>query len=200
MTCHVVCVIGQRGLGFRRLALRLEALSTQVQRLSRERDVTQLTRDDLSQLLQRYSTTSTVSTCKQNSRNTEVQMRLLVFVQTACLHSGFCSRFRLDQQGLAHLMERELKRVSQRLDQLSRHHHHQPHTQAPHDELRLHTGKDHLKKTCSLSSFTSAVLFYFWEVKSFYSLSWYTIKKILEALQMSFLFLKSIGHYGIFFV
>lgn len=48
-------VIGQRGLGFRRLALRLEALSTQVQRLSRERDVTQLTREDVSLLLQRLS-------------------------------------------------------------------------------------------------------------------------------------------------
>lgn len=46
-------VIGQRGLGFRRLALRLEALSTQVQRLKRERDVTQLTREDVSLLLQR---------------------------------------------------------------------------------------------------------------------------------------------------
>ncbi|XP_035521951.1 alpha-1,6-mannosylglycoprotein 6-beta-N-acetylglucosaminyltransferase B-like [Morone saxatilis] len=92
---------GQRGLGFRRLALRLEALSTQVQRLSRERDVTQLTREDLSLLLQ---------------------------------------SFRQDQQGLARLVERELKRVSQRLDQLSRHHHHQSHTPSPYDDLRLHTG------------------------------------------------------------
>ena len=57
-------ITGQRGLGFRRLALRLEALNTQVQRLSRERDVTQLTREDLSLLLQRYSATSTVFTYK----------------------------------------------------------------------------------------------------------------------------------------
>ncbi|XP_049419527.1 alpha-1,6-mannosylglycoprotein 6-beta-N-acetylglucosaminyltransferase B-like [Epinephelus fuscoguttatus] len=94
---------GQRGPGFRRLALRLEALNTQVQRLSRERDATQLTKDDLSLLLQ---------------------------------------SFRQDQQGLARLVERELKRVSQRLDQLTRHqhHHHQSHTPSPHDHLGLHTG------------------------------------------------------------
>ncbi|XP_034563930.1 alpha-1,6-mannosylglycoprotein 6-beta-N-acetylglucosaminyltransferase B-like [Notolabrus celidotus] len=93
---------GQHSLGFRKLALRLEALSTQVQRLSRERDVTQLTRDDLSVLLQ---------------------------------------SFRQDQQGLARLVERELRSVSQRLDQLSRpHHHHQTHTPTPHEQLRPHTG------------------------------------------------------------
>ncbi|XP_042253867.1 alpha-1,6-mannosylglycoprotein 6-beta-N-acetylglucosaminyltransferase B-like [Thunnus maccoyii] len=94
---------GQRGLGFRRLALRLEALNTQVQRLSREIDATKMTRDDLSLLLQ---------------------------------------SFRQDQQGLAHLVERELKRVSHRLDQLSRHHHHhhQSQTTPPHDNHRLHTG------------------------------------------------------------
>ncbi|XP_045924768.1 alpha-1,6-mannosylglycoprotein 6-beta-N-acetylglucosaminyltransferase B-like isoform X3 [Micropterus dolomieu] len=91
----------QHGLRFRRLALRLEALSTQVQRMSKERDVTQLTRDDLHLLLQ---------------------------------------RFRQDEQGLARLVERELKRVSQRLDQLSRPHHHQSHTQSPHDDFKLHTG------------------------------------------------------------
>uniref|UniRef100_A0A3B4XBF0 alpha-1,6-mannosyl-glycoprotein 6-beta-N-acetylglucosaminyltransferase n=2 Tax=Seriola lalandi dorsalis TaxID=1841481 RepID=A0A3B4XBF0_SERLL len=93
---------GQRGLGFRRLALRLEALSTQVQRLSRERDVTQLTREDVNLLLQ---------------------------------------SFRQDQQGLARLVERELKRVSQKLDQLSRHHHHhhKSHTPPPHDD-RAHIG------------------------------------------------------------
>ncbi|XP_031699688.1 alpha-1,6-mannosylglycoprotein 6-beta-N-acetylglucosaminyltransferase B-like isoform X1 [Anarrhichthys ocellatus] len=93
---------GQRGLGFRRLALRLEALSTRVQRLSRESgQVTQLTKDDLSLLLQ---------------------------------------SFRQDQQGLARLVERELKRVSQRLDQLSRHPHprHQSHT--PTHDLRPHAG------------------------------------------------------------
>ncbi|XP_040885175.1 alpha-1,6-mannosylglycoprotein 6-beta-N-acetylglucosaminyltransferase B-like [Toxotes jaculatrix] len=94
---------GQRALGFRRLALRLEALSTQVQRLSGERDVTQLTRDDLSLLLQ---------------------------------------SFRQDQQGLARFVERELKRVSQKLDQLSRHHRHQhqSHTLPTHDSYRVHTG------------------------------------------------------------
>ncbi|XP_060884626.1 alpha-1,6-mannosylglycoprotein 6-beta-N-acetylglucosaminyltransferase B-like [Labrus mixtus] len=90
---------GQRGLGFRRLSLRLEALSTQVQRLSKERDITRLTRDDLSLLL----------------------------------HS-----FRQDQQGLVLLVERELKRVSQRLDHLSRH---QTNTATPHEDLRPHTAK-----------------------------------------------------------
>ncbi|KAG7227783.1 hypothetical protein INR49_013577, partial [Caranx melampygus] len=97
---------GQRGLGFRRLALRLEALSTQVQRLSRERDVTQLTREEVNLLLQ---------------------------------------SFREDQQGLARLVERELQRVSQKLDQLSRHHqhHHQSHTQPPpHDDHRAHKGPE----------------------------------------------------------
>ncbi|KAM9837962.1 alpha-1,6-mannosylglycoprotein 6-beta-N-acetylglucosaminyltransferase B-like [Aulostomus maculatus] len=89
---------GQRGLGVRRLALRLEALSAQVQKLSRERE-TKMSRDDLSLLLQ---------------------------------------SFRVDQQGLARLVERELKRVSQRLDQLSHHHHHQSHT--THDNQRIHTG------------------------------------------------------------
>ncbi|XP_069547628.1 alpha-1,6-mannosylglycoprotein 6-beta-N-acetylglucosaminyltransferase B-like [Brachyistius frenatus] len=94
---------GQRDLGFRRLALRLEALSTQVQRLSKERDVTQLTRNDLSLLLQ---------------------------------------SFRQDQQGLARLVERELKRVSERLDQLGRHHHQHQQAQTPtqHDDHGPHTG------------------------------------------------------------
>lgn len=54
---YILYVIDQHGLRFRRLALRLEALSTQVQRMSKERDATQLTRDDLHLLLQRYSTT-----------------------------------------------------------------------------------------------------------------------------------------------
>ncbi|XP_047464381.1 alpha-1,6-mannosylglycoprotein 6-beta-N-acetylglucosaminyltransferase B-like [Mugil cephalus] len=84
---------GQRGLGFRRLSLRFEALSTQVERLSRDRDVSQLTRNDLSLLLK---------------------------------------SFRQDQQSLAHLVEREMKRVSQRLDQLSSHSHHREATPTPH--------------------------------------------------------------------
>ncbi|XP_077359879.1 alpha-1,6-mannosylglycoprotein 6-beta-N-acetylglucosaminyltransferase B-like isoform X2 [Festucalex cinctus] len=75
---------GQRSLGFRRLTLRLEALSTQVQRLSRERDA-KMTSEALHMLLQ---------------------------------------SFQQDQQGLAHVVERELKRVSQRLDQFNHHHHH----------------------------------------------------------------------------
>ncbi|MED6255329.1 hypothetical protein ATANTOWER_007969 [Ataeniobius toweri] len=75
-----------------RLAVRLEALNTQVQRLSSK---TRLTRNDLSLLLQ---------------------------------------SFRQDQQGLAHLVERELQRVSQRLDRLAlhHHHHHQASTSTPH--------------------------------------------------------------------
>ncbi|XP_068162098.1 alpha-1,6-mannosylglycoprotein 6-beta-N-acetylglucosaminyltransferase B-like [Antennarius striatus] len=92
----------KRGLGFRRLALRLEALSTQVQKLSRGSSDAHLTRDDLSLLIQ---------------------------------------RFRQNQQGLAHIVERELKRVSQRLEQLSRPRHHQSHTPAPpNDDIRIHTG------------------------------------------------------------
>lgn len=51
----------------------------------------------------------------------------------------FCSSFRQDQQVLAHLLEKELKRVSERLDQLSRHFYLQSHTLAPHHDL--HTGK-----------------------------------------------------------
>lgn len=56
-TRHVVYIVytGQRGHRFQSLAVRLEALSTQVQRLSRERDNTQLTRNHLSLLLQGYS-------------------------------------------------------------------------------------------------------------------------------------------------
>ncbi|CAN9509116.1 unnamed protein product [Ophioblennius macclurei] len=94
---------GPRALGFRRLALRLEALSTQMQRLNKDRDNVQLSRNDLSELLQ---------------------------------------SFRQDQQGLAHLVERELKRVSQKLDQLSHHHrHHQEaHTPTPLDRHGPHTG------------------------------------------------------------
>ncbi|XP_077407193.1 alpha-1,6-mannosylglycoprotein 6-beta-N-acetylglucosaminyltransferase B-like [Vanacampus margaritifer] len=75
---------GQRSLGFRRLTLRLEALSTQVQRLSTERDA-KMTSEALHMLLQ---------------------------------------SFRQDQQGLARLVETELKRVSQKLDKFN--HYHRP--------------------------------------------------------------------------
>lgn len=50
---YILYVIGQH-LDFRRLALRLEVLSSQVQRLSRERDATQLNGDRVSLLLKRY--------------------------------------------------------------------------------------------------------------------------------------------------
>ncbi|XP_057681322.1 alpha-1,6-mannosylglycoprotein 6-beta-N-acetylglucosaminyltransferase B-like [Corythoichthys intestinalis] len=73
---------GQRGLGFRRLALRLEALSNQVQQLSRDREA------------------------KMTSEY---------------LHTLF-QNFRQDQQSLARLVERELKRVTQRLDQFKNYH------------------------------------------------------------------------------
>ncbi|XP_068610972.1 alpha-1,6-mannosylglycoprotein 6-beta-N-acetylglucosaminyltransferase B-like [Brachionichthys hirsutus] len=96
---------GQRGLGFRRLALRLEALSAQVQKLSSD---AQLSRDDLSLLIQ---------------------------------------SFREDQQGLAHIVARELERVSQRLEQLSRRRHHQAHTPPPDDDIRIHTGPN---ETCEV--------------------------------------------------
>ncbi|XP_034049796.1 alpha-1,6-mannosylglycoprotein 6-beta-N-acetylglucosaminyltransferase B-like [Thalassophryne amazonica] len=93
---------GPRGLGLRRMAVRLQALSSQVQRLSRESDAAHLTRDDFNLLLQ---------------------------------------SLRQNQQDLSHLVERELKRVSQRLDQLSQHHHHrhQFDTPPPHSDTR-HTG------------------------------------------------------------
>ncbi|XP_061612604.1 alpha-1,6-mannosylglycoprotein 6-beta-N-acetylglucosaminyltransferase B-like [Phyllopteryx taeniolatus] len=93
-----------RGLGFRRLALRLEALSTQVQRLSRERDAKR-TSEDLHMLLQ---------------------------------------SFRQDQQGLARLVEKELNRVSQRLDQFN-HHQRQPHTPPTRENQGKHTG---VNETC----------------------------------------------------
>uniref|UniRef100_A0A3Q3ID74 alpha-1,6-mannosyl-glycoprotein 6-beta-N-acetylglucosaminyltransferase n=1 Tax=Monopterus albus TaxID=43700 RepID=A0A3Q3ID74_MONAL len=50
-------------------------------------------------------------------------------------------RFRLDQQSLALLVEKELKTVSQRLDRLSRHphHHHQSHTPQSRDDHIPHT-------------------------------------------------------------
>ncbi|KAF3704509.1 Alpha-1,6-mannosylglycoprotein 6-beta-N-acetylglucosaminyltransferase B [Channa argus] len=94
---------GQRGLEFRKLALRLEVLNTQVQRLSRERDVTQLTRSHLSLLQQ---------------------------------------SFRKEHQSLVQVVEMELKKVSQKLDQLShdQHHKHLSHTLSPHDDHRPHTG------------------------------------------------------------
>ena len=71
-----------------------------------------------------------------------------VSAYTDCgIPQGFClySSFRQDQQGLARFVERELQRVSQRLDQLSHHHHHhhhhQTHTPAADDDNRPHTGK-----------------------------------------------------------
>ncbi|KAM9716824.1 alpha-1,6-mannosylglycoprotein 6-beta-N-acetylglucosaminyltransferase B-like [Menidia menidia] len=92
----------QHGFGFHRLELRLEALSSEVQRLSKERDDTQRNRYEPSLLLQ---------------------------------------SFRQDQQGLARLVERELQKVSQRLDQLSgHHHHHEAHTPATPDDNNPHTG------------------------------------------------------------
>lgn len=87
-----------QGHGFRRLAVRLEALNSQVHRLSRERDAS---RDDLSVLLQ---------------------------------------SFRQDQQGLVRLVEREMKRVSQKIEQLSRYHQQPRDTPLPRDELGTHTG------------------------------------------------------------
>lgn len=48
-------ILAQHGSSVHRLAVRLEALSTQVQQLSRQRDDRgQLTKDDLNMLLQRY--------------------------------------------------------------------------------------------------------------------------------------------------
>lgn len=138
VTLFLLYVIGQRGLDFQRLALRLEALSIQVQRLSRESDDTQLTRDNLSLLLQRYSTASAVLIYEQFNESTDAEYCI---VHTVWWHVGFWSSFKQDQQGLAHLLEKELKKVSQRLDQLSHHYHHQSHTLSPHDDLKLHEGK-----------------------------------------------------------
>ncbi|KAK5599323.1 hypothetical protein CRENBAI_022912 [Crenichthys baileyi] len=96
-------------LRLHRLAVRLEALNTQVQRLSSK---TRLNRNDLSFLLQ---------------------------------------SFRQDQQGLAHLVERELQRVSQRLDRLAlhHHHHHQASTSTPHMYIGPYNSKG-LNKKCEV--------------------------------------------------
>ncbi|XP_047233478.1 alpha-1,6-mannosylglycoprotein 6-beta-N-acetylglucosaminyltransferase B-like isoform X3 [Girardinichthys multiradiatus] len=92
-----------------RLAVRLEALNTQVQRLSSK---TRLNRNDFSLLLQ---------------------------------------SFRQDQQGLAHLVERELQKVSQRLDRLAlhHHHHHQASTSTPHMYIGPYNSKG-LNKKCEV--------------------------------------------------
>ncbi|XP_077482582.1 alpha-1,6-mannosylglycoprotein 6-beta-N-acetylglucosaminyltransferase B-like [Stigmatopora argus] len=97
---------GQPSLGFRRLTLRLEALSAQVQQLSRERE-DKMTSEYLNSLLQ---------------------------------------SFRQDQQSLAHLVERELKRVTQKLDQFN-HYHYLPHTPSTHDNHGKITG---LKESCTV--------------------------------------------------
>ncbi|XP_028990926.1 alpha-1,6-mannosylglycoprotein 6-beta-N-acetylglucosaminyltransferase B-like [Betta splendens] len=87
-----------QGVDFRGLALRLEALSSQVQKLSREREADRPA-DHLTVLLQSFSQ---------------------------------------ERQNLVQLLERELRRVSQRLDQLSRHHHHHHRPHAP-STYRPHT-------------------------------------------------------------
>ncbi|XP_056873665.1 alpha-1,6-mannosylglycoprotein 6-beta-N-acetylglucosaminyltransferase B-like isoform X1 [Takifugu flavidus] len=102
---------GQRGHTFHRLAVRLEALSTQVQRLSRERDKSQLTGNHLSLLLQ---------------------------------------GFRRNQQGLAQLVEKELKKVSQQLDTLSRLHHPESHMLSPLDALNLRTASTGPDENCEV--------------------------------------------------
>ncbi|TNN03959.1 hypothetical protein fugu_000988 [Takifugu bimaculatus] len=102
---------GQRGHTFHRLAVRLEALSTQVQRLSRERDKSQLTGNHLSLLLQ---------------------------------------GFRRNQQGLAQLVEKELKKVSQQLDTLSRLHHPGSHMLSPLDALNLRTASTGPDENCEV--------------------------------------------------
>lgn len=51
------------------------------------------------------------------------------------------SSFRQNQHGLAQLVEKELKRVSQQLDKLSRLHHHNSHVLPPLDGLNLGTGE-----------------------------------------------------------
>lgn len=51
------------------------------------------------------------------------------------------SSFRQNQQGLAQLVEKELKKVSQQLDTLSRLHHPEAHMLSPPDALNLHTGE-----------------------------------------------------------
>nr|XP_057918272.1 alpha-1,6-mannosylglycoprotein 6-beta-N-acetylglucosaminyltransferase B-like [Doryrhamphus excisus] len=89
---------GQQSLGLHKLSLRLEALNTHVQRLSRQQN-TKMTPDDLLGVLQ---------------------------------------SFRQDQQGLARLVKRELKKVSHTLDQLN--HHHLPHTSTTHGSHGESTG------------------------------------------------------------
>lgn len=67
------------------------------------------------------------------------------------------SSFRQDQQGLASLVEKELKKVSQQLDKLNRRSQHESHTPLPRDDLKLRTGRARTVITLDLSIMTCAV-------------------------------------------
>lgn len=135
---HVMwCILyftGQRGHTFQKLAVRLEALSSEVQRLSRERDDTQLTRNHLSLLLQGYS----ALTLHIQRRGCLMED---VFMQWVAVRVFLSSSFRQNQQGLAQLVEKELRRVSQQLDKLIRLHHPERHRPSPRGGLNLLTGE-----------------------------------------------------------
>lgn len=130
---YILYFTGQRGHRFQRLAVRLEALSSQVQRLSRERDNTQLTQNHLNLLLQGYSALT--------PHPAEKAVSWWTFSCIELLHVFLSSSFRQNQQSLAQLVEKELRRVSQQLDKLIRLHHHEPHRPSPRGELNLHTGE-----------------------------------------------------------
>lgn len=124
---YLLYFTGQHGHRFQRLAVRLEALSTQVQRLSRERDDSH----QLSLLLQGYSAlTHHVRPTFWMKASHSVS--LCVFLN---------SSFRQNQQGLAEFIEKELKRVSQQLDKLSRLHYRETHVLPPGDGLSLRSGE-----------------------------------------------------------
>lgn len=64
-----------------------------------------------------------------------------MFSFSGLLHVFLSSSFRQNQQGLAQLAEKELRRVSQQLDKLIHLHHHEHHRPSPRGGLNLHTGK-----------------------------------------------------------
>lgn len=71
---------------------------------------------------------------------------------------GCFPRFRQDQQGLAHLVEQELQKVSLKLDQLSHHHHHHP-ADTQHNDDRPHEGLkifEHKKRNINMQLLVNA--------------------------------------------
>lgn len=65
----------------------------------------------------------------------------MMFSCSVLLRILLSSSFRQNQQGLAQLVEKELKRVSQQLDKLTRLHQRGSHGPSPHDGPNLQTGE-----------------------------------------------------------